>query len=392
MNILITGANGFIGRNLVETLKTIRDGKNRTQPELFIENIFEYTRNSSREELLEYANKADFVFHFAGVNRPLYENEFIPGNCGALETVLDALKAAENPCPVLLASSRQASLEGRYTGSEYGRSKLAAENTLRAYGETTGAKILIYRFPNVFGKWCRPNYNSAVATFCHNIARGLPISVSDPAIELELLYIDDLVEEMLLALKGREHRGEAGFCRVPVTHRATLGQIKALLESFREQKNTLYVPVLEEGSFAKKLYATYLSHLPPEEVAYPLTTNADERGSFTELLKTHGCGQVSVNISRPGVTKGRHWHHTKSEIFAVVSGHGLIRMRRIGGEEVLVYEVSGAEVKAVQMLPGYTHELVNLSDREDLITVIWANESFDPEFPDTFYEIVSEDA
>lgn len=391
MNILITGANGFIGRNLAETLKTVRDGKNRTQPELAIENIFEYTRKSSREDLAKYAEKADFVFHFAGVNRPLREDEFMPGNCGVLEAVLDALKAAENPCPVLLASSRQATLEGRFAGSEYGRSKLAAESILRAYGETTGAKILIYRFPNVFGKWCRPDYNSAVATFCYNIARGLPVTVSDPDIELELLYIDDLVNEMFLALKGQEHRAEAGFCRVPVTYRATLGQITALLESFREQKNTLCVPFLAEGSFAKKLYATYLSHLPPEEIAYPLTTKADERGSFTELLKTHGCGQVSVNISRPGVTKGRHWHHTKSEIFAVVSGHGLIRMRRIGGEEVLEYEVTGAEIKAVQMLPGYTHELVNLSDRENLVTVIWANEPFDPNYPDTFQEIVRED-
>lgn len=392
MNVLITGAGGFIGRNLAETLKTIRDGKNRTHPELYIENIFEYTRNSSAEELTEYAGKADFVFHFAGVNRPLHEDEFMPGNCGALETVLDALKAAGNPCPFMLASSCQATLEGRYADSEYGRSKLAAENVLRAYGEITGARILIYRFPNVFGKWCRPNYNSAVATFCHNVARGLPITVSDPAVELELLYIDDLVEEMLLALKGQEHRTDAAFCSVPVTHRATLGQITELLEGFREQKNTLYVPVLADGSFAKKLYATYLSELPPEEVAYPLITNTDGRGSFTELLKTHGCGQVSVNISRPGVTKGRHWHHTKSEIFAVVSGHGLIRMRRIGGEEVLEYEVTGAEIKAVQMLPGYTHELVNLSDREDMITVIWANEPFDPDFPDTFYESVSGDA
>lgn len=392
MNILITGANGFIGRNLAETLKTIRDGKNRTQPELCIENIFEYTRKSSLEELAEYAGKADFVFHFAGVNRPLRDDEFITGNCGVLETVLDALKAGNNPCPVLLASSQQATLEGRFVGSKYGRSKLAAENVLRIYGETAGAKILIYRFPNVFGKWCRPNYNSAVATFCHNIARNLPVTVSDPAIELELLYIDDLVGEMLLALKGQEHRLNGAYCQVLVTHRATLGQIRLLLESFREQKNTLCVPVLEEGSFTKKLYATYLSHLPPEEVCYPLTTNADERGSFTELLKTHGCGQVSVNISRPGVTKGRHWHHTKSEIFAVVSGHGLIRMRRIGGEEVLEYEVTGAEIKAVQMLPGYTHELVNLSDREDMVTVIWANEPFDPDFPDTFYESVREDA
>lgn len=389
MNVLITGAGGFVGRNLVEALKAVRDGKNPAWKELSIDQIYECTRQTSADELLAFAEDADFVFHLAGVNRPKKPSEFMEGNCAPLRELLSALKKAGNTCPVMLSSSAQASLQGRYSGSEYGRSKLEAETILRTYGKESSAKTLIYRFPNVFGKWCLPDYNSAVATFCHHISREIPISVTDPAIELELLYIDDLVDELLRALLGRENRAEEDmFCCVPVTHRATLGEIVTLLKGFQTQRETLTVPVIPEGSFAKKLYAAYLSYLPAQMVSYPLKSNIDPRGSFTELLKTKESGQISVNISRPGITKGQHWHHSKSEIFVVVSGHGLIQMRQIGGEEVLEFPVSGEKPEAVQMLPGYTHNLINLSDTEDLVTLIWANEVFDPARPDTFFEVV----
>lgn len=399
MNILITGAHGFVGRNLVESLKNIRDGKDRTHPGLMPDRIYECTRETSEAELRAQAAEADFVFHLAGVNRPQDPAEYMQGNCDALKTLLDALREAKNPCPVMLASSLQASLLGRYEGSEYGKSKLAGETVLRQYGEETGAKTLIYRFPNLFGKWCRPNYNSAVATFCHNIARDIPIAVNDPAIELELVYIDDLVQEMLGVLCGVEHRCDydglrpvpavdGPFCYVPVTHRATLGEIVSLLETFCAQPKTLMMPEIPGGSFAKKLYSTYLSCLPAEKAAFSLKMNTDGRGSFTELIRTASCGQVSVNISKPGITKGQHWHHTKWEFFIVVSGRGRIEQRRIGSDEVLCFDVSGEKMEAVHMLPGYTHNIINLSDTEDLVTVMWANEPFDPAHPDTFYEEV----
>lgn len=397
MNILVTGACGFVGKNLTAALKAIRDGKNRAHPEPVIREIYEYDSDSSPEQLNVYAASADFVFHLAGVNRPKTAEEYLPGNVGALEALLAALQKADNRCPVMLASSAQASLVGRYAGSEYGRAKLACEERLRAYAAETGAEALIYRFPNVFGKWCRPNYNSAVATFCHNIANDLPITVNDPATELELVYIDDLVAELLAALAGRAYRcnyngltpvsGEE-FCRVPVTHRVTLGRIVELLRAFRAQPETLLLPEIPEGSFAKKLYSTYLSYLPPEKTAFPLKMNIDARGSFTELLKTENCGQFSVNITKPGVTKGQHWHNSKWEFFIVVAGHGLIRERRLDSNEVLDFEVSGEKIEAVHMLPGYTHSIKNLSDTDDLVTLMWANERFDPQHPDTFFEEV----
>lgn len=397
MNILVTGACGFVGKNLTAALKAIRDGKDRAHPEPVIREIYEYDSDSSPEQLNVYAASADFVFHLAGVNRPKTAEEYLPGNVGALEALLAALQKAGNRCPVMLASSAQASLVGRYAGSEYGRAKLACEERLRAYAAETGAEALIYRFPNVFGKWCRPNYNSAVATFCHNIANDLPITVNDPATELELVYIDDLVAELLAALAGRAYRcnyngltpvsGEE-FCRVPVTHRVTLGRIVELLRAFRAQPETLLLPEIPEGSFAKKLYSTYLSYLPPEKTAVPLKMNIDARGSFTELLKTENCGQFSVNITKPGVTKGQHWHNSKWEFFIVVAGHGLIRERRLDSNEVLNFEVSGEKIEAVHMLPGYTHSIKNLSDTDDLVTLMWANERFDPQHPDTFFEEV----
>ena len=396
MNVLVTGAKGFVGRNLCETLKTIRDGKNRTRS-LSIGEIFEYDVDTDPAQLGDYCAKADFVFNLAGVNRPKDQAEFMAGNFGFASTLLNTLKAAENPCPVMLASSIQATLIGRYGQSDYGRSKLAGEELFFAYGQQTGAQVLVYRFPNLFGKWCRPNYNSVVATFCHNIANDLPIQVNDPAAELELLYIDDLVEEMLNALEGKPHRcdydgltpisGER-YCHVPTTHRVTLGQIADLLEQFQNQSKTLLMPQIPAGSFEKKLYSTYLSYLPKDKVSIPLTMNEDDRGSFTELLKTANCGQFSVNISKPGVTKGQHWHHSKWEFFIVVSGRGLIQMRRVGDDEVLEFEVSGKKIEAVHMLPGYAHNLINLSETEDLVTVMWANEAFDAQRPDTFREQV----
>ena len=382
MNILITGAGGFVGKNLVAALENIRDGKDRTRgldPDL---TILPVTRATSAETLKAYCAKADFVFHLAGVNRPKEESEFMQGNRDLTAGLLSLLEAAGNRCPVMLSSSVQAERD-----NPYGRSKVAGEQLMRDYGARTGAKTLIYRFPNVFGKWCRPNYNSAVATFCHNRANDLPIQVNDRATVLTLVYIDDVVDELIRALQGEETR-EGDFCRVPVTHTVTLGEIVDLIETFRLQPNTLVMPEIPNGSFAKKLYSTYLSYLPKEKVAFPLKMNVDQRGSFTELIKTANCGQFSVNISKPGITKGQHWHQTKWEYFIVVSGHALIQERMIGTDEVLEFRVSGEQIEAVHMLPGYTHNIINLSDTEDLVTVMWANEQFDPEHPDTFFEPV----
>ena len=395
MNILVTGAKGFVGRNLCENLKNIRDGKNRTRPALCVENVFEYDLDTDPALLDEYCAKADFVLNLAGVNRPKEQSEFMQGNFGFASTLLDTLKKHGNTCPVMLSSSIQATLIGRYGQSDYGKSKLAGEELFFAYAKETGAPVLVYRFPNLFGKWCHPNYNSAVATFCHNTAHDLPLTVNDPATELELLYIDDLVEEMLDALEGHPHRcdydglapvfGQEGrYCAAPVTHKVTLGQIVALLDTFKAQPATLLMPEIPAGSFAKKLYSTYLSYLPGEKAAFALKQNTDARGSFTELLKTENCGQFSVNVSLPGITKGQHWHNTKWEFFIVVSGHGLIQQRRVDSDEVLEFEVWGDKPTAVQMLPGYTHNIINLSDSENLVTLMWANEQFDPSHPDTF--------
>ena len=386
MNILVTGAKGFAGRNLVANLYTIKDGKNRTRPEIRIDGIFEYDIDSTPEELREYCSKADFVFHLAGINRPKEASEF-SGNYGILGTVLDELKACGNKAPVMLSSSVQATLEGRFAGSEYGKSKLEAENMLFNYEKGTGAKALVYRLPNLFGKWCRPNYNSAVATFCNNIANDLPITVNDASVELELLYIDDFVDEMLNALEGKETRN-GDFCTFSVTHKVTLGEIVELLESFRAQSQTLVMPEIPDNSFAKKLYSTYLSYLPENKVSIPLKMNCDARGSFTEILKTASCGQFSVNVSNPGITKGQHWHNTKWEFFIVVSGDALIQQREIGSEKVLEFRVSGDKPEAVHMLPGFTHNIINLSETEKLVTLMWANEQFNPEKPDTFFEVV----
>ena len=399
MKILVTGAKGFVGRNLVAQLCNIREGKAQCYRDIVISEVFEYDIESSPEELDRYCSQADFVFNLAGVNRPQKTEEFMSGNFGFASQLLTTLQKHDNRCPVMLSSSIQATLEGRYADSEYGRSKLAGEELFFDYAAKTGAKVLVYRFPNLFGKWCKPNYNSAVATFCHNTAHDLPLTVNDITTELELVYIDDLVEEMIAALKGEEHRCEfdgtrtvmkadGRYCAVPVSHRATLGEIVGLLDSFKSQPQTLVIPEIPAGSFAKKLYSTYLSYLPKEKTAFPLKMNIDERGSFTELLRTATCGQVSINISKPGITKGQHWHNTKWEFFIVVAGHGLIQQRRIGTEEVLNFEVSGEHIEAVHMLPGYTHNIINLSATDDLVTVMWANESFDPNHPDTFFEKV----
>lgn len=405
MNILVTGAAGFVGKNLCESLKNIRDGKDRTRPALKIEKVYEYDIYTDPMLLEKYCSDCDFVFNLAGVNRPKDTEEFMTGNFGFASTLLDTLKNNGNTCPVMLSSSIQATLLGRYSGSDYGKSKLAGEELFLNYQMETGSKVLIYRFPNLFGKWCRPNYNSAVATFCNNIANDLPIQVNDPCVELELLYIDDLVSEMLDALEGKEHHCEFSdvtatpcedgkYCYVPVTYHVTLGRIVELINSFHAQPSSLTIPSIPENSFEKKLYSTYLSYLPSEKAIFDLKMNVDERGSFTELFKTLDCGQVSVNISKPGITKGQHWHHTKWEFFIVVSGHGLIQERRIGTDEngnpypVLNYEVSGEKIQAVHMLPGYTHNIINLSESENLVTVMWANESFDPTHPDTFFEKV----
>ena len=399
MKILVTGAKGFVGRNLVAQLKNIRDGKARWYPVGQDITVYEYDIDSTPQELEAYCSDADFVFNLAGVNRPENPEEFMQGNFGFASQLLDALERHGNRCPVMLSSSIQATLTGRYADGEYGKSKKAGEELFFEYGERTGARVLVYRFPNLFGKWCRPNYNSAVATFCHNIANGLPIQVNDPSVQLELVYIDDLVDEMIGALAGKEHHcefdgidtvltPEGRYCAVPVSHHATLGEIAGLLDEFAAQPQTLTVPEIPGGSFAKKLYSTYLSYLPKEKVAFPLKMNVDDRGSFTELLRSGKCGQISVNISRPGVTKGQHWHNTKWEFFIVVAGHGLIQQRRVGTDEVMEYEVSGSCIEAVHMLPGYTHNIINLSDTEDLVTVMWANEPFDPERPDTYFEPV----
>lgn len=398
MNILITGANGFVGKNLSEALKNIRDGKDKTRPGLRIDEIFLYDIDSSEDELDTACKNADFVFNLAGVNRPENADEFLKGNFGFAGKLLDTLKNHNNTCPVMLSSSVQATLIGRYD-SDYGRSKKAGEELFFNYSKETGAKVLVYRFPNLFGKWCRPNYNSAVATFCYNTAHDLPITVNDRSTELELLYIDDLVTEMLDALENKEHHCEfdgvnavltenGRYCAAPMTHRVTLGEIADLLEDFKKQPQNLVIPEIPYNSFAKKLYSAYLSYLPAEKVKIPLKMNNDDRGSFTELLKTQNCGQFSVNISKPGITKGQHWHNSKWEFFIVVSGHGLIEERKIGTDEVLRFEVSGEKIEAVHMLPGYTHNIINLSDTENLVTVMWANESFDPEHPDTFFEKV----
>ena len=388
MNVLITGANGFVGKNLKQRLFTIQDGRDRTRPGLSMDEILLCTRDTSEEALADYCQKADFVVHLAGVNRPKDPEEFAAENTDFTRALLELLRKSGNRCPVLLSSSIQAGLTGRYAGSPYGQSKKAAEELLLAYSEETGAAGMIYRLPNLFGKWCRPNYNSAVATFCHNIARDLPITVSDPAVELELVYIDDLVEEILNAVEGHPRRTEGAYCSVPVSHHETLGEIVRLLQSFHHQPQTLLLPEIPAGSFAKKLYSTYLSYLPPEKTAFPLKMNVDPRGSFTELLKTESCGQVSVNISKPGITKGQHWHNSKWEFFMVVAGHGLIQQRRIGSNEKIEFEVSGDRIQAVHMLPGYTHNIINLSETENLVTVMWANEPFDSNHPDTYFEEV----
>ena len=399
MNILITGAAGFVGKNLTAALQCIRDGKDRTHPGMSVDELYLYDVDSPNSLLEEACQKADFVFNLAGVNRPQNQEEFMQGNFGFASTLLDTLKKYNNTCPVVLSSSIQATLIGRYANGEYGKSKKAGEDLFFAYGEETDAKVLVYRFPNLFGKWCRPNYNSAVATFCHNYAHDLPITVNDPAVQLELLYIDDLVDEMIAALEGKEHRCEfdgvdavltetGRFCAAPITHKVTLGEIVELLDAFKAQPQTLLMPEIPHNSFAKKLYSTYLSYLPKEKAAFPLKMNCDARGSFTELLRTEKCGQFSVNVSLPGITKGQHWHHTKWEFFIVVSGHGLIQQRKVGSDEVLNFEVSGEKIEAVHMLPGYTHNIINLWETENLVTVMWANECFDPGKPDTFFEKV----
>lgn len=399
MKILVTGAKGFVGRNLVAQLKNIMDGKARCYGDLAVSGIYEYDVDSTQEQLDGWCSDCDFVFNLAGVNRPQNQEEFMQGNCGFAGMLLDMLKKHGNKCPVMISSSIQATLAGRFGTSEYGRSKKAGEELVFEYGRQTGVKVLVYRFPNLFGKWCRPNYNSAIATFCNNIANDLPIQVNDRNVEMELLYIDDLVDEMINALKGNEHRCEfegvetvpvegGRYCYCPVTHKAMLGEIVDMLYSFAAQPKTLEMPEIPSGSLAKKLYSTYLSYLPKKKVAFELKMNKDERGSFTELLHTPDSGQVSVNISKPGITKGQHWHNSKWEFFIVVAGHGLIQQRRIDSDEVVEFEVSGERIEAVHMLPGYTHNIINLSKTENLVTVMWANETFDPDRPDTYFELV----
>ena len=399
MKILVTGAKGFVGRNLCANLRNIQEGKDRTRPSLKIEEVFEYDIDTDPSLLDEYCQKANFVFNLAGVNRPKETSEFMEGNFGFVSTLLNTLKKYGNTCPVMLSSSQQASLTGRFGNSEYGRSKKAGEDLFLKYGAENDSEVHVYRFPNLFGKWCRPNYNSAVATFCNNIANDLPIQVNDPAVELELLYIDDLVAEMLDALEGKEHRCEfegldvvaktdGRYCYAPITHKVTLGRIVELLHEFAEQPKTLMIPEIPFNSFEKKLYSTYLSYLPKEKVAFPLKMNVDDRGSFTELVHTLNCGQVSINISKPGITKGQHWHNTKWEFFIVVAGHGMIQERKIGTDEIIEFEVSGENIQCIHMLPGYTHNIINLSDTENLVTVMYCNEIFDPNKPDTYFEKV----
>ena len=382
MNILVTGAKGFVGKNLCEALKNIRDGKDKTRPELKIDEVYEYDIDSVYEQLQDWCQKADFVFNLAGVNRPKDQSEFMKGNFGFASTLLETLKKCGNNCPVMLSSSIQAALD-----NPYGESKRAGEELFFNYSKETGAKVLVYRFPNVFGKWCRPNYNSAVATFCNNIANDLPIQVNDPSVLMHLVYIDDVVNELIDALEGKEHHN-GNYCEVPTVHEIKLGEIVDLIRSFAEQPKTLMIPEIPENSFAKKLYSTYLSYLPKEKVAFPLKMNVDDRGSFTELIHTLNCGQVSINISKPGITKGQHWHNTKWEFFIVVAGHGLIQERKIGTDEVIEFEVSGDNIQCIHMLPGYTHNIINLSETENLVTVMYCNEIFNPNKPDTYYETV----
>ena len=392
----MTGAKGFVGKNLCAQLNNIREGKNKSYGDLTISEVFEYDIDSTLEQLDSYCQSCDFVFNLAGVNRPQNQEEFMQGNFGFASTLLDLLKKHKNSCPVMISSSIQATLAGRFGNSEYGKSKKAGEELMFEYAQETGAKVLVYRVPNLFGKWCRPNYNSAIATFCHNIANDLPIQVNDRSVEMELLYIDDLVDEMINAILGNEHRcefegvetipSEAGrYCYCPITHKTTLGEIVDWIYAFAEQPKTLTIPEIPESSLAKKLYSTYLSYLPKEKVAFPLKMNIDQRGSFTELVHTLHCGQVSINISKPGITKGQHWHNTKWEFFIVVSGHGLIQQRRIDSEEVIAFEVSGENIQCIHMLPGYTHNIINLSDTQDLVTVMYCNEIFNPNKPDTFF-------
>ena len=401
MRILVTGAKGFVGKNLCANLNNIKNGTNRTRPSLKIDEVYEYDIDSTQEELNEYCKNADFIFNLAGVNRPQTQEEFMQGNFGFASVLLETLKKYGNKSPVMLSSSIQATLVGRYADGEYGKSKKAGEDLFFDYAKAENVPVYVYRFPNLFGKWCRPNYNSAVATFCNNVANDLPITVTDPKIELELLYIDDLVEEMLDLIEGKGHRADydgltavqnaqGKYAYVPTTHKVTLGEIVELLYSFKAQSETLMLPEIPDGSFAKKLYSTYLSYLPKEKIAFELKTNADARGTFTELLKTKSNGQVSVNVSKPGITKGEHWHNTKWEFFIVVSGQGLIRQRKIGTDEVLEFYVSGEKIQAVHMLPGYTHNIINLSQTENLVTVMWANERFDPNHPDTFFDVLKE--
>ncbi|MBO4961656.1 MAG: capsular polysaccharide biosynthesis protein CapF [Flavobacteriales bacterium] len=399
MKVLVTGAKGFVGKNLCAQLNNIKTGKAKYYGDIIVSEIYEYDIDTEPALLDEYCKKADFVFNLAGVNRPQNPEEFMQGNFGFASTLLDTLRKYDNKCPIMLSSSIQATLIGRYADGEYGKSKKAGEELFFDYSSQTGAKVLVYRFPNLFGKWCRPNYNSAVATFCNNIANDLPIHVNDPNVELELLYIDDLVDEMIAALSGNEHHcefdgvdtvltPEGKYCAVPTTYHVTLGEIVDLLDLFKSQTKTLVMPEIPADSFAKKLYSTYLSYLPKEKIAFPLKMNIDARGSFTELIKSDRVGQVSINISKPGITKGEHWHHTKWEFFMVVAGHGLIQMRNIHSQEVLNFEVSGDKIEAVHMLPGYTHNIINLSESQDLVTVMWCNECFDPSHPDTFFEPV----
>lgn len=399
MKILVTGSAGFVGKNLVETLKNIKENKDRTRPNLHIEDIYEFDIDTNIELLDEYCKKCDFVFNLAGVNRPKNNEEFMKGNFGFASMLLDTLKKYQNNCPIMLSSSIQATLIGRYGESDYGKSKLAGEELFFNYGKEVNAKVLVYRFPNLFGKWCRPNYNSVVATFCNNIANDLDIQVNDRTTQLEMLYIDDLVQEMLDALEGKEHHcsfeglttipdQKGDYCYVPTTHNVTLGEIVDLLYEFKQQPQSLVMPSIPNNSFAKKLYSTYLSYLPKEKVSFPLKMNIDQRGSFTELLKTKSHGQFSVNISKPGITKGQHWHHSKWEFFIVVSGHGLIQERKIGTDEIIEFEVTGENIQAIHMLPGYTHNIINLSDIDDLVTLMWANEEFDAQHPDTYFEEV----
>ena len=399
MKILVTGAKGFVGRNLCAQLNNIKEGKARWYGDLTITEVFEYDIDSTAEELDSYCKEADFVFNLAGVNRPETTEEFMQGNFGFASILLDMLKKHKNKAPVMLSSSAQASLTGRFGNNEYGRSKKAGEDLFFQYGQDAGAKVLVYRFPNLYGKWCRPNYNSAIATFCHNMANDLPITVNDTSVELELLYIDNLVDEMIGSLKGEEHHCEyegleiiptinGHYCYCPVTHRVTLGEVVDLLHQFAEQPKTLKIPEMPAGSFAKRLYSTYLSYLPKEKIAFPLKMNVDDRGSFTELIHTLNCGQVNINISKPGITKGQHWHNSKWELFIVVAGHGLIQQRKIGTDEVIDFEVFGGKIQCIHMLPGYTHNIINLSDTENLVTVMYCNEFFESNRPDTYFHLV----